>query len=316
MSANTKVLVIGADAMEKDLILQWIGEGLLPNFKALKERSAWGLSENPPRRFSGAVWPCFYTGVGPDKHDQYIRTKFDPQTYEFQGTRPREDGHLPFWTDVAMADKRVGIVNMPYAPLCPELNGIQTVEWGVHDAYTEDGRDKGFEAHPPELKKTVLQKYGRDPVGYTEINNRSPEEFIEFRDRLVERIENKTRMICDYLGQGGWDLFMTVFDECHTVGHQCWHLHDANHPLHDQTAKQAGDPIRDVFIALDTALGRIVECAGDDAYVLFLASHGMGPHNDGNRILDDILRKLEDTGESAGVGALNILSRAWLMLPK
>jgi predicted AlkP superfamily phosphohydrolase/phosphomutase len=315
MAANTKVLIIGADSMEKDLMLHWMREGAMPNFKALQERSVWGLSANPPRRYSGAVWPSFYTGVEPDKHNQYIHTKFDPQTYEFEGVRPREDGHLPFWTNGAMADKRIGIVNMPYAPLSPSINGFQTSEWGVHDAYAEDGRDKNFQSHPPELKQAVLKKYGGDPVGNPEVSNRSPKEFIDFSNRLVERIENKTRMICDSLNEGGWDLFMTVFDECHTVSHQCWHMYDTNHPLHENVDKSIGDPNRDVFVALDTALGRIVECAGEDAYVLFLASHGMGSLFVGNRILDDVLRQFEQSKASGGVGLLGILSRTWNALP-
>lgn len=315
MAANTKVLVIGADSMEKDLILKWIEEGRLPNFKALKERSVWGLSDNPPRRYSGAVWPCFYTGVNPDTHGQYIHTAFNTETYEFKGVRPPIDQRPPFWADPSMADKKIAIFNLTYAPLSKDLNGLQVMEWGVHDMHNIDGRDYDFDTYPPELKNTIIEKYGLDPVGPTDIIGRSAEGFVDFRETLVARVENKCALACDTLKEGEWDLFITTFDECHTVGHQCWHLHDPNHPLHDEIERDIGDPILDVFVAIDDAIGRIIECAGEDVFVLFLGSHGMGPLYDGTRILDDVLRQLEQKDQSTGVGLLNFLGRAWAALP-
>ena len=46
----------------------------------------------------------------------------------------------------------------------------------------------------------------------------------------------------------------------HSVGHQCWHLHDPAHLLHDrQLVAELGDPIKDVYVEFDRALGRILK---------------------------------------------------------
>src|SRR6185436_19531560 len=50
-----------------------------------------------------------------------------------------------------------------------------------------------------------------------------------------------------------------------------------------------GDPLRDVYIALDAAVGRLLEAAGPDTTAVVLCSHGMGPHYDGTHLLEEIL---------------------------
>ena len=47
-----------------------------------------------------------------------------------------------------------------------------------------------------------------------------------------------------------------------------------------------GDPVRDVYVTIDRAIGDLIESAGDGATVLVLASHGMGPHYDATFLLD------------------------------
>jgi len=311
MAPNPKVLVVGVDAMDKDLIHEWADDGQLPALSALMARGLKGSSGNPPRRYSGALWPCFYTGVGPDRHGQYIHTEFDPETYKFTPVRPAVDRHPPFWIQDGFADKRLAIVNVPFAPLTENLNGVQVVEWGVHDRHVG-----GLRTCPSSFARDLLARYGADPVGFCEINDRTVAEFASFRDRLLGRIRQKTDLARDLMGQGGWDLFVMTYDETHCVGHQCWHLHDTAHPLHDPAvAATLGNPMRDVYRAIDTALGRLLEQTGTDTTVLFLASHGMGPGYDGNIVLDEILRRIDGAQSTPGAGAARLIRRLWRALP-
>jgi len=87
---------------------------------------------------------------------------------------------------------------------------------------------------------------------------------------------------------------MTAFGDSHCVAHQAWHLHDPSHPLHDpEFAKAYGDPVKDVYIALDRAVGRIVQSVSLATTVIFFSGSGMGPNYTGNHLLDDALRRLE-----------------------
>lgn len=308
---GTKILVFGVDAMEIRLILDWIEDGTLPALASLKERSAWAPVINPSRMHHSALWSNFYTGVGPDRHGQYMRTVFDPLRYSFTAQRPESDKVTAFWLRDGLREKRVAVINMPSAPLDKGINGMQVVEWGMHDCH-----HKSITTSPPELAAEILARFGGDPVGICDVNERTPAECRDFRDRLIRRLRAKSEMARHYLASDQWDLFVTVLDETHSVGHQCWHLHDPAHPLHDrQLEAELGDPIKDVYVEVDRALGQILELVDDTTTVLFLTDLGMGPAEDGTLVLDEILRRIEGRSLSSGPHTVAVLKSIWNAMP-
>ncbi|HEY5140594.1 MAG TPA: hypothetical protein VIJ25_14960, partial [Methylococcales bacterium] len=71
MTSKTKVLFIGIDSADKDLISQWANAGLLPTFQSLFQKAAWGVTTNPVGFYVGALWPSFATGVSAARHGRY-----------------------------------------------------------------------------------------------------------------------------------------------------------------------------------------------------------------------------------------------------
>jgi predicted AlkP superfamily phosphohydrolase/phosphomutase len=137
------------------------------------------------------------------------------------------------------------------------------------------------------------------------------------RDTLLKGIEMKTLLVESLLDRDGWDLFAAVFAESHCAGHQFWHLHDPAHPRHDPAeARAIGDPLRDIYAALDAAIGRLLTRAGDETAVFVLASHGMGAHYDATFLLDEILRRLYRPAATASERAVaRGAESAWRFLP-
>jgi Uncharacterized conserved protein len=132
------------------------------------------------------------------------------------------------------------------------------------------------------------------------------------RDQSIDRIKTKTDFSSYYLEQGGWDLFMTVFADPHDVGHQCWHLHDPGHPKHDPDwVRQFGNPIQDLYVAIDAAIGKLVEQAGPQATVMVFTGPGMGPNYTANFLLDGILRRLEGPPNRGSVTTMGTLKSAY-----
>ena len=159
---------------------------------------------------------------------------------------------------------------MPLAGVYKKINGIQTGEWGAHDAMF------GFRASSPDLKQEILEKFGPAPA-FSCDGPKTAQQIAAFRDTLVDAIRRKADLTRHYLGQGGWDFFGQVFTESHCAGHQCWHLHDKTSPLHDPAvAAIAGNPMKDVYAEIDKALGRILSMVGDETTTIFLLGHGMG----------------------------------------
>lgn len=285
-----RILFLGLDAMDRDLVLQWANAGILPTFRSLSAQGAFGPTQNPPGLYVGTVWSSFFTGVSPARHGRYCYEQIVTGTYTTQRFRSSNLKRPPFWNFLSNAGRRVAIVDVPKSPLTTNLNGIQLQDWGTHDP--EVGC--AFQTWPPSLAAELTARFGSDPVGDCDRIDRTTAGIEAFCRNLKARIQTKTAICRQLLEQEGWDLFMAVFAESHCVGHQCWTIHDETHPSYDLALAQAvGNPLKEVYIALDTAVAELLVKAGTDTTVFVLASHGMGPHYDATFMLDQILERLD-----------------------
>ncbi len=290
MPKLTQLLVIGLDSVDKDLVQQWAGAGVLPTFKSLLENAAWGTTQSPIGLYVNSIWPTFYTGVSPASHGFYNYHRPDLESYERVRVLPDFLKKEPFWNELSRAHKKVAVIDVPKTFPSPDLNGIHLVDWGVHDP-----KQEGFRTWPPSLAKEVENLFGKDTLGKCDRSEYIPDRLAEFRDVLLRRLEKKTEVSQYFLAKGEWDLFLTVFSEGHCAGHQCWHLHDPGHPRYNaEDAAKVGNPIKEVYIALDKAIGELLQQAGPDTDVMIVSSLGMGPHYNGSFQLDRMLQALEN----------------------
>lgn len=283
---KTKVLAIGLDAAEQSLILQWMESGDLPALCRLRDRSVWGPTENELGLYTGAVWPSIYTGVSAVRHGLYYSRQIRTGTYRTYPFHPNDLKRPPFWKVLSDAGYRVAVIDVPHAPLSKGLNGIQVVDWANHDFLFPS-----VACWPPGLAQEITQRFGVDEVGSCEAADRGPEEYWELRDKLIKRVDRKCKLVEHFLAQGDWDLFLAVFADSHCAGHQLWHLHDAENAQLETPGR--GDPLKDVYVALDNAIGRLLDQVDSDTTVMVFTSHGMGMFHDGNAVLDEILCRLE-----------------------
>jgi len=292
-----KLLLIGIDAMEKDLVLRWAEEGLLPSFERLLRDSSWAFVGNPPGLVSGGAWQSFSTGVSPARHGLYNAYEyFDSNSYGVDFYATGDPRFSPFWEVLSQAGKRVAVIDVPYSFLSAELSGIQVVDWFTHTRMT----DGALLTVPAGLAAEIETRFGIDPLGLGRGSPcdrnppRSRQELQAYRQMLIDRIEAKTAFCEELLARESWDLFLPAFCECHCVGHHCWHVHDERHPRHDKAvAADVGDPVRDVYVAIDRAVGRLVERAGPDMTVMVYSSFGVTAAYSGTHLLDEILLRLD-----------------------
>jgi predicted AlkP superfamily phosphohydrolase/phosphomutase len=296
VNTSAGVLFIGLDSADPGLLQQWGKAGLLPSLQSLRQRSLKGTAILPPGLGSGAMWVSLFTGVSPARHGRYFGRQLDGGAYRVAAVAPGAVKQEPVWLAASRAGKRVAVVDVPLAPLAHKLRGIQIKDWGCHDPTFP-----GVRTCPPSLANEVVEQHGYDPVGPCDRPRQGVEAYKQFRDRLLERIDKKTQLICHYLQEGGWDLFMAGFGDAHCVAHQCWHLRDPGHPLHEPAGASAyGNPVRDVYVALDRAVGRILARVAEETTVILFAGSGMGPNYTGNHLLDEALCRLEGVEPSQG----------------
>ena len=315
MSApRTRVLVIGIDAASPELLDEWTADGTLPNLAALVSRGIVARTRGVEGFFVGSTWASMYTGANPAQHGLHYQLQLVPGSYRLEdrakGAFVERD---PFWRVLSRAGKRVAVLDVPLSKLEPELNGVQVVEWGGHDAFF------GYSTLPPELASHIASSVGMHPAGAScDATGRGASEYRDFIAALEEGVRHKGAWSEELLSRGDWDLFMQVFTESHCVGHQCWHLHDPAHPAHDASvAAITGDPLRTVYRAIDQAIGSLVGAAGD-ARVIVFAAHGMSHRYGAHFLLRDVLFALGVAApppEPLRARARNAAARVWHALP-
>lgn len=323
-----RVAMVAFDAMDPDLTRRLAADGRLPAFQALFETAARRPVRNPPGLFVGSLWSTFFTGQLPVETGFHCWEEIEAGGYARRITTAAEIRGEPFWAKLSAGGKRVAVIDVPHSRAGEALNGLQVSEWGCHD------RHFGFRTYPPELAAEIAERVGLHPVlgadAYSE-REWAPDDYV-FRegplrtageealllDGLLRGVDGKRRLCLEVLADGPWDLFLTVFGETHSVGHQSWHLHDSAHPRYDPAARaQIGDPLIQVYEKMDQALADISAQLGEDTLLLVLLSHGMGPHYDGTHLLPEILRRLDGAYRSPPARSLEgrLLGRLWTALP-
>ncbi|NES83717.1 MAG: nucleotide pyrophosphatase, partial [Moorea sp. SIO2B7] len=165
---------------------------------------------------------------------------------------------------------QVAAFDVPVSALSEGVNGIQILGWGGHAPHTPS------HSQPPKVLPDIMKKYGKNPVLHKDYGYWWDKNYF---NRITQglKISTSTRVeICkELLKREDWDLFLTVFGETHSAGHDFWHLSQDDNPLYPYK-KGNSDPMLEAFEDIDQAIGEILAEVSDNAYVLVFAVHGMG----------------------------------------
>ena len=300
-----KVVFLGFDAANRYLIQEWAGKGILPTMQALFRKGLKGRTMSLPGVFTGATWTSFQTGVNPARSGVHSWVQLKPGSYDLYrcltGAQLKRE---PFWSHLSRAGRKVTVLDVPLSALTENLNGVQLVEWGAHD------EQYGFVTWPPSLAREVEARFGRHPLRGVCNGTRDTQGYIKFRDQLLHGIKTKAQITKHFLHGSEWDFFAQVFTESHCVGHQCWHIHDPSHPRHDAgQARVVGDPLKDVYVAIDAAIGEVLAEIDGRTTVIVLVGHGMGYKYGPQFLLDQILLRLNVAAPATHVPAPAVAPR-------
>jgi predicted AlkP superfamily phosphohydrolase/phosphomutase len=324
MSSRPKIVLLGFDACDLGVVRAMATAGKLPTFRRLLDSWAAAKIRNPYALFVGTLWTSFFTARSAALTGFHCWEAIEPTTYQRRLMTPRELVGRPFWRALGDAGRRVAVLDVPHMRAGGRINGLEVVEYGCHD------RHFGFHTSPPELASEILSRIGPHPIFTVEPHLErefAPDDYVHragplrtadeekaLLREMLEGLERKTRLSTWLLGQGGWDLFVSVFGESHAIGHQQWHLHDPAHPRHDpMLARELGDPVEQVYAGLDRALADHLALVGEESTVLVLMSHGMGPHYDGTHLLEEALARIDaaDLRWPRGRPTVQVVQAVW-----
>ncbi|MBW7864241.1 MAG: sulfatase-like hydrolase/transferase [Candidatus Hydrogenedens sp.] len=299
----SRVLVIGLDGADPELARRWMGEGALPHLGALADRGAFLplRSTMPPATFP--AWTTCVTGVNPGRHGIFDFTEPVSGQHALRFVNSTYRRVPALWNTLSEAGARVAVVGVP-ATYPPEaVNGLMVSGF---DSPVATAIDRSF-VHPHELYPEVagwrFADFQESRIG--------PGWHGTARARLLAKIAEKEAILLRLLRREPWDFFMAVFGESDTVSHHFWMFHDPASPRFREDSRFA-DTIKEVYMRLDEAVGKLVDAAGPDTLVLVVSDHGFTGAGDGVVHLNNRLAELGLLRFASGGKRGSLLKRAAL----
>jgi predicted AlkP superfamily phosphohydrolase/phosphomutase len=292
--SKRRLLLIGLDSADAELIEGWTTQGLLPNFARLRREGVYGRLGTTAEHLHVSAWPTLYTGTTPGEHGLYHAYQIRAGEQLIHRTEPASAGRPPFWKYLDAAGRRCVIFDafMDYA--IEGFRGVQVLDYGTWTWFGEPG------STPRGMLREIRRRFGPYPAPEHSNLVQVPDDTRAFAQQLVAGTQVKSRVIRALMQEQSWDFMFANFGEPHGAGHYLWHVGDPEYPTHPGDGR-ADHPVRDVYVAVDRAIGEILDTAGDGTTVLVTSGDGMGPNYSGCHLMPEWLHR-QDLFHSGNVG--------------
>jgi predicted AlkP superfamily phosphohydrolase/phosphomutase len=295
--ASGRVLLIGLDSADAELIERWSDAGYLPTFASLRADGMWSQVGTTSHVLHVSAWPTLHTGTRPGAHGMYHAYQIKAGEQEVHRTAANEIGVQPFWKYLDDAGARCIVVDAFMNAGVEGFGGIQILEYGTWTWFDEP------RALPEGLWSEIQSRVGAYPAPeHTKIHGQ-PEPH-KFRDDLVAGAKVKGELGRWLMREKPWDFLFFNFAEPHPAGHYLWHVQDPSYPTYPSSmAANAGlgAAVLDVYRAVDAAIGGLLEELGENDTVMITSGDGMGPNYSGCHLIPEALHRL-DLYHAADVG--------------
>ncbi|MEE2704253.1 MAG: alkaline phosphatase family protein [Myxococcota bacterium] len=269
------ILVLALDALDPDLFDRFRAEERLPVLSRLAERGRLERLRSTFPPVSLPAWSTFLTGVGPGRHGLFDFTRLEAGRVHFQNAADRTTPTLLDLLD--RAGVRCASIGVPST-----YPAAQLAHGAVLSGFDSPlvGRPDARAMHPLELWQ-ALRLDGIDlktselPEG-RKGRNWHP----RARREILASIERRVAQTLGLLARRNFDLMLVHFQAADTAGHHFTRFFDADSPRYDSRYPDRARVIPEVYSALDRAVGRLWSACGDDASLVVVSDHGMGPASD------------------------------------
>jgi predicted AlkP superfamily phosphohydrolase/phosphomutase len=278
------MLLIGFDAADGDLVLDWVRQGRLPTLAALAQRGTAVPLRSVGEDMPESSWASMITGSSPGDHGIYSWRIVRPGGVDRM--RMANGGwRRPFWWVLRRhapdPKPRALVFDIPYAGGLRDDGVTEFAGWGLR--VTRQGK-----SWPPELFEQMTRRHSRYPAWINRDYNRNPFSERRYRRVLARLARRRTALALDLLDRFEWDCALLNFTEPHFAGHAFFHHLNPAEPAARSARFGATDGLLDAYLETDRAVGRLLEAAGPDTDVIVFSTIGLRP----NEIAKDLLRSV------------------------
>jgi predicted AlkP superfamily phosphohydrolase/phosphomutase len=283
---SSRVLMIALDGAEPRLVEQWMSEGLLPNLKRLNSKGAYGRLQSSADWLAGSPWPTFYTGTMPSEHGLYHYLQWRADYMTLAKPAPEWIAPIPFWRRLDKMRRRVISLDVPMTLPADPFEGIEITGWATHDRLAPPA------SHPPKIIGWINQEFGQPTLSNEFFEQQPVSTLLRARDEIIQNTHHVSKVAEALMKKEDWDLFIVGFGAPHRGGHQLWDLSGTIGETEPKEVKDFSNALREVYVSCDTAVGRLLDTAGNDVTVFVFSLHGMGANTSRVRLLPTMLNRV------------------------
>jgi predicted AlkP superfamily phosphohydrolase/phosphomutase len=265
-----KVLVLGLDGADFELVGSLLDEAKLPTLERLRRDGAYGPLRSTIPAVTPTAWSSFLTGLNPAGHGIFnfsTNPNRSPQRVESAASR----AGTPLWRRLGAAGIRSAFVTIPFTYPAEPIDGVVVTGYG--------GPERP-QILPAAMRAVVDSAHPGFVTAHHPMAERWWENFDAYARKLVEHVE-QTADVCRLCLEHDPALSVLCVDFMSSdhAGHLGYARLDPSHPAHDPAA--AGDELVRVYAAVDRACGELIAEAGrlwgEEPTAIVLSDHGMKP---------------------------------------
>jgi len=293
-----KVLVLGLDGLDWDLVLPWVEAGRMPNLKRLMDAGTWGTMTTIVPMLSPLIWTTMATGVSADVHGVLDFVETDPDTGQMAPITGRSRKVPAIWNIASALGLSVDVVGWWATWPAEKIHGTMvsdrlyyTLQQGIpKEMFHEDPPDLVF---PPQRTEefTALRDRAVAETDWRAVRylmhvpeaafDQAVAENLGMEDPIdgMRRILSATRT---YMGAGlalaaeKPDLMMVYLEGTDTIGHVlAQYMPPPTLEIDDATAAVYAAAVPKYFEIVDRWIGRYLEaCPLGEYAVVLVSDHG------------------------------------------
>jgi predicted AlkP superfamily phosphohydrolase/phosphomutase len=261
-----RVLCLGLDGADYDLVRELLARGKLPTLSRLAREGAFGPLRSTIPPLTPVAWSSFLTGLNPGSHGIFGFSANPHRAVSRLESAANRAG-VPLWGYLGAAGLRSAFVTVPFTYPPEPIAGVLVTGWGGPqrpEILPATAKSRIFTAHPNLVTAQSPTEWWKDLERFTR-------KLIDHVDEIADvcllamELEPDLRLLC------------VDFMSSDIAGHLTWHRLDPAHPAHDE----AGDELIRVYEAVDRACGELIDQAiwlyGEEPTVVVLSDHGMKP---------------------------------------